>query len=101
MSVICCIHYDIHDPETYARYNPGSMATIMPVVARHGGELIGAGPSAALAGEAHHVGVVLRFPDEGAIGAWLEDPDYADAKAIRESATHNTTVWVVPAAAAP
>ena len=89
--------YDVTDPETFAKYNPGSIETIMRTMTRHGGQLLSAGPDADWLQGGNHVSVVIQFPSVEAAHAWHDDPEYAPAKAIRLSATDNITAFVAPA----
>ena len=51
-----------------------------PAVAKHGGKPIAGGPNAKALQEAHGrtKGVVLAFPAEENLEAWLQDPALAD-----------------------
>ena len=94
MSVYLVITYDVTDPERYADYNPGSLPGIQSTLRKHGGAVVFAGPPESLKGEPTHVAVGLTFPDADAANAWLDDPEYAEAKAIRLEATDNIVSYI-------
>jgi uncharacterized protein (DUF1330 family) len=95
MSVLFVLTYDVSDPERFADYNPGSLPAIGATIAKHGGDLVfGAAPET-LKGEASHSAVGIQFPDADAAKAWLDEPDYAEAKAIRLESTTNITSYIV------
>ncbi|TNE88564.1 MAG: DUF1330 domain-containing protein [Deltaproteobacteria bacterium] len=102
MSAYFIAAYDIHDPETYAKYNPGSMETIMTTLARHGGKLVCIGANADyLADQSRDAMVVLEFPTREAAFAWHDDPDYVPVRAHRLASTHNVVATVLEAPPAP
>lgn len=96
MSVILLVSYNVSDPEGFAAYNPGSLPTIGSTVAKHGGEIVFAGAPEVLRGDAPSASVGITFPDADAAKAWLDDPDYAEAKAIRLATTDTITEAIVP-----
>ncbi len=84
MSVYVIVGYDITDPRGYEGYVPG----IVPLLQRHGAEILAADyESAPLEGEARKVNVVLKFPSEEAARNWHNDPAYAPLKQIRLNST--------------
>ena len=97
MSVYMMITYDVSDPERFKDYNPGSLKEIFGTIAKHGGAIVGAGPTESVTGSAESVCVCLTFPDADAGKAWLADDEYAPLKAIRYESTTNTTEYIVPA----
>ena len=97
MSAYLIATYDIHDHETFAKYNPGSMETIMTVLARHGGKVLTVGVSPEWMGDSTRDAlVVLEFPTQEAAMAWHEDPDYVPARQFRLDSTKNTLACVLP-----
>lgn len=76
---------EVTDPETY----PGNRAMVEPIVKRFGGEFLGRGGRA----ESHEGtppgdrNVIIRFPSYEAARDWYHSADYADAKALRMSAS--------------
>lgn len=97
MSVYMMITYDVSDPEGFAAYNPGSLKEIFSTVSKHGGAIVGAGPTDVVTGEAAQTCVCLTFPSADAGRAWLDDDDYAPLKAIRFGSTTNISEYIVPA----
>ena len=96
MSVYFVVTYDVSNPEEFAKYVPGSMPVILSTVAKHGGEIVVAGGEhVQVAGEERHVRVIMKFPNKEAVLAWDNDPEYAEAKAIREASTTNVTAFIV------
>lgn len=86
MSAYLIVSYDIKDPKTYEAYVPG----VIPILARHGGEVLVADHEArALEGASRTVEVVLRFASMDAARAFYDDPDYAPVRAIRFASTAN------------
>ncbi len=97
MSVYMMITYDVSDAERFADYNPGSLREIFATVKKHGGAIVGAGPTDAVTGSAAQTCVCLTFPDADAGKAWLADDEYAPLKAIRYESTTNISEYIVPA----
>ena len=88
--------YDIHDHETYAKYNPGNMDTITRVLARHHGKVLAVGVENEWMGDATRDAlVILEFPTREAALAWHEDPDYLPARQFRLASTQNVLACVV------
>lgn len=92
MSAYLIVDIEVTDPAAYEEYKAG----VPPLVARHGGEyLVRGGQPEAIEGDWRPSRIVLfRFPDRRAIHAFLNDPDYAELKAIRERATRSRIVAV-------
>lgn len=97
MSVYMMITYDVSDAERFADYNPGSLKEIFATISKHGGAIVGAGPTEAVTGTTAQTCVCLTFPDADAGKAWLEDDEYAPLKAIRYESTTNISEYIVPA----
>ena len=95
MSAYFIVSYDVSNPAEYAKYNPGSMGTIMKTLGRHGGEVVAAGENTCTQGAQRDVLVVLKFPNAEAAQAWHEDPEYAGPKQIRLSATTNINAYLI------
>ena len=76
---------EVTDPETYPSYR----AMVEPIVKRFGGEFLVRGGRA----ESHEGtppgdrNVIIRFPSYDAARDWYNSADYADAKALRMSAS--------------
>ena len=75
----------VTDPEAYPAY----VAMVQPIVEKYGGAFIVRGGRA----ESHEGtppgdrNVVIRFPSYEAAVAWYHSDDYAEAKALRQSAS--------------
>ncbi len=94
MSIYWVITYDVTDPERYAEYNPGSLREIQATLKKHDGVLVFGGKPEPVRGAASNAAVGIKFPDADAAKAWLDDPDYAEAKAIRLESTDNITSYI-------
>ena len=95
MAAYLILSYDISDPDRFADYNPGSLPAIRETIRAHGGAVIFGGPAEFLRGEAKQNVVGVKFPDAAAAKAWLDDPAYAEAKAIRLEATTDITSFLI------
>lgn len=96
MSAYFVALYNISDPDLYAKYNPGSMPILMQTMAKHGGSVVAAGHDCIrLSGEEHDSKVILKFPTKEAAQSWHDDPDYAEAKAIRLGSTTDLNVFII------
>jgi uncharacterized protein (DUF1330 family) len=94
--------YDIHDHDTFAKYNPGGIETIMATLTRHGGKLLCVGINPEwLGSDRRDTLVVLEFPDREAALAWHEDPDYLPVRAHRLASTNNVLACVLDGPPAP
>ena len=83
MPAYVIVDITIRDPETYQLYRQ----LAAPTVAAYGGRyLVRGGESEALEGSWKPVRlVVLEFPDAATGRAWWASPEYAPAKALRQS----------------
>ena len=96
MSAYLMISYDVSDEERFKAYNPGSLKDIFATISKHGGAIVGAGPTDVVVGEAASTCVCVKFPDADAAKAWQNDDEYAPLKAIRYESTTNITECIVP-----
>jgi uncharacterized protein (DUF1330 family) len=83
MAVYVAVDISIHDPATYERYK-----TLAPAgIAAHGGRyLVRGGTTTTLEGDwKPERFVILEFPTAEAAKAWWGGPEYAEAKALRQS----------------
>lgn len=85
MPAYVIVDISIHDPETYERYK----LLAPPAIAAHGGRyLVRGGTTTPLEGSWHPSRlVILEFPSADAARAWWSGPEYAEAKALRQSAS--------------
>jgi|GEM_PF-518274 len=88
--------YNIADPETYAKYNPGSLGVIMKTIGKHGGQVLIAGHDCVrLAGDEKDVKIMIKFPSSDAAIAWDDDPEYAEVKGLRLSSTKDIDCYII------
>lgn len=86
--------YDIVDPIAFQRYPPAVMA-LLP---RHGGEVLASDVTPyRVEGEARTMNAIVRFPSREAALAFYADPDYQEAKRIRQASTTNVSMVLVEA----
>lgn len=95
MTVFFVVTYDVIDPETYAKYNPGMGAVVGQTIAKHGGTLLAASDQAYDITANAQMKVIIQFPNKDAALAWHDDHEYASAKKIRLSSTKNTQAFIV------
>ena len=83
MPAYVIVQIDIHDADTYARYRE----LAPPSIAAYGGRYpVRGGHTEVLEGSWKPERlVVLEFPDADAARAWWASPEYAEAKALRQS----------------
>ena len=81
--------YDIVDPELFKQY-PVRVSALLP---KYGGQVLASDTSPhVLEGEPRTMNAIIRFPSkEAAIGLYT-DPDYQEAKRIRQASTRNATL---------
>ncbi len=84
MPVYVAIEITIHDPETFERYKALSPAAL----GAYGGKyLVRGATTTTLEGDWDPQRfVLLEFPDAASAKGWWGGPEYAEAKAIRQSA---------------
>jgi uncharacterized protein (DUF1330 family) len=92
MPAYVIVDITIHDAATYERYRQ----LAAPTVAAYGGRyLVRGGASDTLEGTWKPARlVVLEFPDATAGRAWWSSPEYAPAKALRQSCADTEMVVV-------
>ncbi len=85
---------EVDDVDRYrGEYVPG----VVPLLQKHGAELVVAGSDAEPAeGEPPNSTVVIRFADADAAWGFLNDPDYQPVKEIRLSTTSRGQMVVAP-----
>jgi uncharacterized protein (DUF1330 family) len=71
----------------------------LPVIARHGGEMIFRGPRSTtfVGDEGFTVSVAFRFPSAEAARAWYDDPDYQAALPYRDKAFTSIDIHLIEA----
>jgi uncharacterized protein (DUF1330 family) len=84
--------YDIVDPELFKQY-PVRVSALLP---KYGGQVLASDTSAyVLEGEARTMNAIIRFPSKEAALGLYTDPDYQEAKRIRQASTRNATLLLV------
>jgi len=96
MAAYMIITYDVSDAERFQDYNPGSLPGIFATIKKHGGAIVGAGPTDTIEGTSAETCVLITFPDADAAKAWAADDEYAALKAIRYESTTNITEYIIP-----
>ena len=83
--------YDIVDPE-FQKYPP----VVLSLLPKYGGEVLASDVNAfLLEGTPRRMNAIIRFPSrEHALGLY-NDPDYQDAKALRQRTTANASMVIV------
>jgi uncharacterized protein (DUF1330 family) len=90
MPAYVAVDIDIHDPATYERYK----TLAPPAIAKYGGRyLVRGGTTTVLEGEwSPSRFVILEFPTADAARQWWASPEYAEAKALRQAASHTNMI---------
>ncbi len=92
MAVYLVTSCDITDPEKYAPYVPN----VMPLLDRHGAEVIAADRNAiTIDGEKRDLTVIIKFPSPEVAGEFSADPEYQPWKEIRLASTTNRATIMV------
>jgi uncharacterized protein (DUF1330 family) len=92
MPAYVVVQIDIHDPQTYERYKE----LAPPSITAYGGRyIVRGGRTEVLEGDWQPSRlVVLEFPDLERARAWWASPEYAEAKALRQSVAHAQMIAV-------
>ena len=90
--------YDITDPVEFQKYPP----IVLALLPRYGGEVLASDTAASLVeGTLHTMNAIIRFPSKEAALGLYNDPDYQEAKAIRQRSTANASLVLVNQFAMP
>lgn len=91
MSVYYIGTYDITNPAEFAKYPP----KVFALLPKYGGEVLASDVNGFLVeGTARTMNAVIRFPSkEHALGLY-NDPDYQEAKRIRQASTANVSMVI-------
>lgn len=92
MSAYMIVSQNLKDPAAYEAYK----AAVPAIVKRHGGEyLVRGGAHEVLEGTWDPKRLVLfRFPDKASVHAFLNDPEYAPFKKLRQQIADTDVVVV-------
>ena len=89
MAVLYIGAYDIVDPEQFKKYPP----VVMALLPKYGGVVLASDTEAlAVEGVARTMTAVIRFPSKEAALGLYNDPDYQEAKRIRQASTKNISM---------
>jgi uncharacterized protein (DUF1330 family) len=98
MTVYYIGSYDIVDPGEFRKYPP----IVMSLVPRYGGEVLASDTDALVVeGSARAMNAIIRFPTKEAALGLYRDPDYQEAKRIRQRSTANVSMVLVEAFTVP
>jgi uncharacterized protein (DUF1330 family) len=92
MTAYMMVDLDVNDPKNYEKYK----AEVPALIAKHGGEyLVRGGDFEVLEGDWQPTRLVLfSFPDRQAIHDFINDPAYAELKALRQRTATTSLVAV-------
>jgi uncharacterized protein (DUF1330 family) len=84
--------YDIVDANEFRKYPP----LVMALLPRYGGEVLASDTAGVLVeGAMRRMNAIIRFPSKEAALGLYNDPDYQEAKRIRQSSTRNVSMVLV------
>jgi uncharacterized protein (DUF1330 family) len=84
--------YDISDPEQFQKYPP----LVMALLPKYGGEVLASDTNAfVVEGAKRTMNAIIRFPSKQAALGLYNDPDYQEAKRIRQASTKNISMVLV------
>jgi uncharacterized protein (DUF1330 family) len=92
MAVFYIGSYDIVDSQAFQQYPP----IVMTLLPKYGGEVLASDTSGTLVeGSMRTMNAIIRFPSKEAALGLYNDPDYQEAKRIRQASTKNITMVLV------
>jgi uncharacterized protein (DUF1330 family) len=81
--------YDIVNPEEFKQYPP----VVFSLLPKYGGEILASDTAAMVVeGEGRTMNAVIRFPSKEAALGLYNDPDYQEAKRIRQRSCTNISM---------
>jgi uncharacterized protein (DUF1330 family) len=84
--------YDIVDAKEFGKYPP----VVMALLPKYGGEVLASDMAATVVeGTARTMNAIIRFPSKEAALGLYNDPEYQEAKRIRQASTTNITMVLV------
>jgi uncharacterized protein (DUF1330 family) len=84
--------YDITDPTEFQKYPP----VVMSLLPKYGGKVLGSDTQAYLVeGTRRTMNAIIRFPSREAALGLYNDPEYQEAKRIRQRSTTNASMVIV------
>src|SRR5262245_48807535 len=92
MSVYYIGTYDIIDANEFQKYPP----VVLSLLPRYGGEVLASDTRGTLVeGTMRTMNAIIRFPSKDAALGLYNDPDYQEAKRIRQASTRNVSMVLV------
>jgi uncharacterized protein (DUF1330 family) len=92
MAVFYIGTYDIVDPSEFQKYPP----IVLALLPRYGGVVLASDTQVVLVeGTARTMNAIIRFPSKEAALGLYNDPDYQEAKRIRQASTKNVSMVLV------
>ena len=84
--------YDIIDPDQFKKYPP----LVMALLPKYGGVVLASDTQAfVVEGTTRTMNAIIRFPSKEAALGLYNDPDYQEAKRIRQASTTNISMVIV------
>jgi uncharacterized protein (DUF1330 family) len=84
--------YDITDPAEFQKYPP----VVLSLLPKYGGKVLASDTSASLVeGTKRTMNAIIQFPSREAALGLYHDPDYQEAKRIRQRSTTNASMVIV------
>jgi len=84
--------YDIVDLPEFRKYPP----LLTPLLAKYGGEVLASDTAAfVVEGTGRKMNAIIRFPSREAALGLYHDPDYQEAKRLRQRTTANVSIVLV------
>jgi len=92
MAVFYIGSYDVIDQNVFQKYPP----LVLALLPKYGGEVLASDLSATLVeGTARTMNAIIKFPSKEAALGLYNDPDYQEAKRIRQASTRNVSMVLV------
>lgn len=92
MAVFYIGTYDVIDPNEFQKYPP----LVVALLPKYGGEVLASDLAAVLVeGTARTMNAIIKFPSKAAALGLYNDPDYQEAKRIRQASTKNVSMVLV------
>ena len=92
MAVFYIGTYDIVDPDQFQKYPP----LVMALLPKYGGEVLASDTKAfVVEGTMRTMNAIIRFPSKEAALGLYNDPEYQEAKRIRQASTKNISMVIV------
>lgn len=90
MTAYLIANYDVTNEAGYQSY----VASVVPTIASHGGEILVAGPGSEIVeGSPGAITVVLKFPSMDALRGWYDSPEYQEIISLRTDNTEGGMVF--------